>query len=739
MYNEHSKLTLTLKRAFPMSVTQQIKDRIDIVTYVQDHVPDLKKAGRYYKACCPFHSESTPSFVVNPESQSWRCFGACAEGGDIFTFAQKANGWNFAEALRELGQRAGVEVKKRTPQQKAQESRLDKLRGLMETAEKWYHEYLLSDDPQAEQALIYTLEKRGFNEQTIRNWKIGYAPDGWHTMLDALREIGYSDDDIVDAGMATRNDKGNVYDRFRNRLMIPIRDERGRVIAFGARILDPEDSPKYLNSPQTPLFDKSKTLFGLDRAKSAIRDTDTAVIVEGYMDVIQAHQAGYNNVIAQMGTAMTEAQLALIAPRYAKNIVMALDADDAGQNATRRSLEVARNALQADYMGKMSVDIRVLQIDDAKDPDDVLRETPEKWASYVKNATPVADFVIDMETSDLDDNASIAARQQVAQNILPILTATESNYLQKENVQKLALRLRIDETDLLDWARELERIQAKKKSKRIITQSNPPPKVSDTPYDAPPLPDDEFYNGNSEEPPPFLGVDEDFMESYPSDAGDYQEPTEASEPVPTLQLKPLSSRNASRATEAYCLRMLLLDPTTLAHVNRKLRELAGENQKLSTGPLKELCPEDFSQGDYRILLEALQAALRQDDADPLDYLQDALDESLVDEIASLLLDEQNNIHRRVGMRLEGEFEQIWSNFARSIRPGINTQHDVIQRALKVRHQRLEREQQEIRFLLEDAHRGQDKVAEKSYFEQTVPTMQALRLLQQALNQRTNAW
>lgn len=712
-----------------MSVTQQIKDRLDIVTYVQDYVPDLKKAGRYYKACCPFHGEKTPSFVVNPDTQSWRCFGACAEGGDVFTFAQKVNGWDFAEALRELGQRAGVEVKKRSPEQQAQDSHVDKLRGLLETAEKWYHEHLLEGDQKSKEAFQYTLEKRGFNEETIRNWKIGYAPDGWRNMLDALKEIGYSEEDVVEAGIATRNDKGNVYDRFRNRLMIPIHDDRGRVVGFGARALAPDDEPKYLNSPQTPLFDKSQTLFGLNHAKTAIRDTETAVIVEGYMDVIQAHQAGYENVVAQMGTAMTESQLNLIAPRYAKNIIMALDSDDAGQNATRRSLEVARNALQADYMGKMSVDIRVLQIDDAKDPDDVIRETPEKWEGYVKEAKPVAEFVIDMETADLDSKSSVTARQQAAQNILPILTASENNLYTRDNLQKLALRLRIPEKDLLAWARELERIEANKKPKY-----SPPPTARQY-DDTPPPPIEDDYYHHSEEPPPFF--DEDGYIPQDSYDGDYQS---APPPEPVKKISPvLSSRKASRATEAYCLRMLVLDPATLAHVNRKFRELAGENQGLLTGPLGEFCTEDFSQGDYRVLLQALQSALRQDEVEPLDYLQDILDENLLDELASLLLDEQQEIHRIVGMRLEGEFVQIWEDFARSIRPGINTQNDVILRALKVRHQRLEREQQEIRFLLEDAQRLADKEAEKSYFEQTVPTMTALRLLQQEFKQQTTAW
>lgn len=704
-----------------MSVTQQIKDRLDIVQYIQEFVPDLKKAGRYHKACCPFHGEKTPSFVVNADTQSWRCFGACAEGGDIFTFAQKMNGWDFSEALRELAERTGVELKKRSPEQQAQDEKLDKWRGLMETAAKWYHEYIFSDDAKAEQTLIYAIEQRGFTEQTIKDWGIGYAPDGWHHMLNALKEIGYNEDDIVAVGLASRNDKGNIYDRFRNRLMIPIRDDRGNVVGFGARALDPDDAPKYLNSPQTSLFDKSSTLFGLDRAKSSIRDSETAVIVEGYMDVIQAHQAGFTNVVAQMGTAMTEAQIKLLAPRHAKNIVMALDADDAGQNATRRSLEVARTTLMEDYMGKMAIDIRVLQIDDAKDPDDVLRETPEKWADYVKAAVPVADFVINMEMADLPANASVAVRQQVAQKILPILTASENNLYTKDNVQKLALRLHIPESDLLGWARELERIEQAKKPK-----ARPPQRL-----EMPPLLDDDYHH-SSEEPPPFFEYDDDVVsDEY---RGQTQEQPSVSAPMPQL-----SGRSASRATEAYCLRMLLLNPSTMAQVNRKLRQLADNNPQMLAGPLAEFCVEDFSQGDYRVVLDALQLAMQQDTAEPLDYLQETIDDNLVEEVSILLLDEPDDVHHKVNQRLQGEFADIWGKFARSIRPSIDTQADVVRRALKVRHQRLEREQQEIRFLLEDAQRNGETEAEHSYFAQSIPTIRALRLLQQELKRETVAW
>lgn len=711
-----------------MSVTQQIKDKLDIVQYIGEHVPTMKKAGRYYKACCPFHGEKTPSFVVNPDTQSWRCFGACAEGGDLFTFAQKLHGWTFSEALRELGQRAGVEVRKRTPQQEQEEERLEKLRGMLTTASQWYHEHLLSDDAQAQRALFYTEKERGFSRETIQKFEIGYAPAGWSMMLDELKKVGYSEDEVLAAGLASRNDKGRIYDRFRNRLMIPIRDERGRVIGFGARALDPNDNPKYLNSPQSAIFDKSGTLFGLDLAKRSIRDTDTAVIVEGYMDVIQAHQAGFTNVIAQMGTAMTETQLQLLTPRYAKKVILALDADEAGQNAMRRSLEVARQTLQADYMGKMQADIRVLQIDDAKDPDDVLRQTPQKWQGYVDNALPVADFVIKQETADLPTNPSLQERQSAAQRILPILTASENNLYKQDNLQKLALKLHIPEGDLLAWAQELQRIEQAKKPRR------PAPTFDE--HLPPPISEDELYS-TSIEPPPFFDFDDDDLPPEYYEGESYGMPAA---PVVTAPPRPrlpkLTSRSSSRATEAYCLRMLLLEPTLLAQVNRKMRELAQNNTRLLKGPLCELVTEDFSQGDYRALLSELKAAVTQDDVEPLDYLRHALDESLIDEMNALLVDEVQEVHRHVNQRLGAEFEDIWKQFARRVRPGIDNQADFIRRALKVRHQRLEREQQEIRFLLEDAQRNHDKDAERMYYEQTVPAMSALLLIQKELGQQS---
>lgn len=695
-----------------MSVTQQIKDKLDIVQYVQQHVPDLKRAGRYYKACCPFHAENTPSFVVNPDTQSWRCFGACAEGGDIFTFAQKKHGWSFRDTLHELGEIAGVQVKQRTPQQQAREENLDRLRGMLQTAADFYHEQLLADTPEAQQTLVYTTQKRGFNHETITQWQIGYAPAGWSNLLDMLTNLGYSADDVVDAGLASRNDRGNVYDRFRNRLMIPISDERGRVIGFGARALAPDDTPKYLNSPQSDLFDKSSTLFGLDKAKQSIRDSETAVIVEGYMDVIQAHQAGYRNIVAQMGTAMTEAQLKLIVPRYAKKIILGLDQDDAGQNATRRSLEVARKALQDDLVGKLDVDIRVLQIDGAKDPDDVLRETPDKWAEYIKAAMPVADFVIDMEAAGLAPNASLQERQAVAENVLPILTASENNIYKQENIQRLALRLRIPENDLMAWAQELRRIEQSRQQQRQRYQDKPPP-VQDE------------YGASSEEPPPLsLNFDED---DIPPDFDDESEfAPQVRTPAPKRRM--LTTSNISPKTEADCLRVILYSPQSISLVNRKFRELADGNPSMLAGPLCELDPRDFGIEIHRTLLATIQEALSQEDSEMLEYLREEFDEILVEQINELMQDDEARIASSLQNRQKADLEDVFGKTSRTGVSSTQLTENMMKHFLDLRVHRLKREHNEIRFMMEDAQQNQDKEAEKLYFAQAFPITQALNRL-----------
>ena len=645
-----------------MSVTDEIKSRIDIVGYVQRHVPELKKAGRNHKACCPFHNEKTPSFVVNPERQTWHCFGACSEGGDLFTFAQKIHGWDFKEALRELGAEAGVQLQPQTPEQKTLSDRIEGLRGLVKAAADLFHDRLHSGDGAS--ALAYIREERGLRDETITAFQLGYAPASWDWLLKTLRGLGYGDDDIVEVGLAVRNENGRVYDRFRNRLMIPIRDERGRAVGFGARALDSEEAAKYINSPQSVVFDKSRLLFGLDRGRRAIRDSGTAVIAEGYMDVIQAHQAGFFNVVAQMGTAMTEKQIQLIAPRFARRIVLALDADEAGQSAARRSLDVARQAITRDFAGRMNVDMRVLRVPDGKDPDDFLRKSPGKWDSLIAGAPSIADFVIEMETKDLSPDANVIERQALAASILPILLASENNLYRQENLQKLSRRLRIGERELLSWARESLPVD------RPVKPSTPP--------EAPP----EFW----------------------FDEGDVilADATEGTSTEDEAEPRSGSGGRQSPALEPYCLSLLLKNPNLLYLANRKLRELAGDDEDLLRGPLSELGVEDFTRSQYRALMERLLDSMAQDDQEPLDYLASVVDDELQTEIEGLLIDESEAVSRTMRRNFQVDLNDILKR--RSIRggPGHSDHDELISRALQLRLIRLENERIEMQYLQEEA-------------------------------------
>ena len=652
-----------------MSVTDEIKARIDIVSYVQRFVPTLKKAGRNHKACCPFHNEKTPSFVVNPERQTWHCFGACAEGGDLFTFAQKMHKWDFKEALGELAQEAGVQLRRQTPQERTRDDQLERLRGIISSAADIYHKQFLHPGASAIQA--YVFKKRSLSKDSVQSFQIGFAPESWDFALQALTALGYSEDEIIDAGLAARSDKGRVYDRFRNRLMIPIRDERGRVVGFGGRALDPNEPAKYINSPQSALFDKSQLLFGLDSAKAAIRETGLAVIVEGYMDVIQAHQAGYRNVVAQMGTAMTEAQIMRITPRFANKIVIALDADEAGQSATRRSLEVARQTLARDYAGKLAVDLRILQVPSGKDPDDYLRETPEAWEGLVNSAQAVADFVIDMETENLSAVASMQERQHLARQILPILFASENNLYQQENIQKLARRLRISERDLLTWAGEQQPSEshANRRARSALdtdagrlTDASPPP---------------EYWDNDADDVPPDLDDDH-----------------HTARPVASSQ---------GRAIEPYCLSLLLQHPSLLVQVNRKLRELAGNDDGLLNGPLRELCVEDFTQSQYRTLMAYLQEAMAQDDMEPLDFIGKAIDDELVAEYRSLLVERPATVSNLMFGVFGVDMLDILKR--RPLRGNVmlEMQNELVSRALRLRMERLEQERFEMQYLQEEAN------------------------------------
>ena len=293
-----------------MTVVDDIKARTDIVDLIQARVP-LKKAGRNFKANCPFHNEKTPSFVVFPERGTWHCFGACGEGGDVFSFIQRADKLTFSETLSRLAERAGVTMPETRRQDESERKQNEELYTVLQNAAD-YFERILIHSPAGEQARRY-LKERGINDETIKDFQLGMAPKAWEGLKGHLSDLGHTEEQMQAAGLIIERDGDSegAYDRFRERLMFPIRDTKGRVIGFGARALD-DSQPKYLNSPQTPLFDKSGSLFAIDRAQQAIRDEGEVVLVEGYMDALQAHQVGFANVVAIMGTALTERQVTLV-------------------------------------------------------------------------------------------------------------------------------------------------------------------------------------------------------------------------------------------------------------------------------------------------------------------------------------------------------------------------------------------------------------------------------------------
>jgi DNA primase len=444
-----------------MSAVEEIKDRLDIVEVIQTYVP-LKKAGRNYKGLCPFHAEKTPSFVVFPDTGTWHCFGACGTGGDVFTFITKQENLDFGEALRILAQRAGVELEPRSPQAAEAEQLLALLREINQAAAVYFH-HLLSNSDEARRARTY-LDGRGLSLETLDRFQVGYALDQWDGLLRYLTGKGYRLSDIAEAGLLVeREDKSGYYDRFRARVVFPIRDHRGRTIGFGGRVLD-DGVPKYVNSPQTPLFDKSSVLFGLDVARQGIRVTGEAVIVEGYMDVLMAHQCGINNVVAQMGTALTEQQLRRL-KQYSQRLILALDSDLAGDQATLRGLDVAREVMDREtvpvptpwglirFEDRLAADIRIVALPPGHDPDEVIRESPARWAQLIAGAKPLMDYYFEAYTGDLD-LATAQGKSAAVRRLGPLLVELGDRVQRTHYLQRLARIVQMDERTLWQQIRE---------------------------------------------------------------------------------------------------------------------------------------------------------------------------------------------------------------------------------------------------------------------------------------------
>ena len=561
------------------SVVDEIKERLDIVEVVGGYVP-LKKSGRYYKASCPFHHEKTASFFVFPDSGAWRCFGACSTGGDVISFVQKRENLDFREALRLLAERAGVDLDRdRDP---AVLSQLNILYEINESAATYFHHQLVSEAVGAE-ARAY-LERRAVNAETVERFQLGYASGGWEHLIAYLRGRGYDDNAIERAGLLIRREDGGVHDRFRHRLVIPIRDIQGRVIGFGGRILGAGE-PKYLNSPQTPLFDKGDVIFALDLAKRSIRARDQVILVEGYMDVISAHQRGFSNVVAAMGTSVTPQQLKRLG-RYTQNLVFALDADAAGVNATLRSIHTVREALVNPavpvptarggmrYEKRLGAVIKIAVMPPGQDPDDVVRQDPDQWQQLIESATPLVDYYFQQAAGGLDLHSAFG-KAELVKEMLPIISEIDDPIERRHYVGRLATLAGAPEREidlqLEAYARSLGRISQRAQSS------------------APPEPDDEFG-------PPAAG----------NEAGSATRRTAKSD------------RTNEVGAEEYVLALLLGYPDLLAWADDELASLR----------LHPISAEDFQQPVNRAIFDAQQEFLYSDAAESSPDLYSRLDTSL---------------------------------------------------------------------------------------------------------------
>ncbi len=424
---------------------EQIKERLSIVDVVGSYIK-LTKAGSSYKALCPFHHEKSPSFNVSPSRDAYYCFG-CNRGGDIFTFVEEIEGIEFIGALKILADRAGVELKRDAGESRTER---DRLLELMEDTTLFYERHMLANS-----AVKEYLTGRGLVEETIRSFRIGYAPNEWRLLYEYLHSKGYSDPEIDRAGLTKQTEGKPPYDRFRGRVMFPIFDQNGRVVAFSGRVFgeqknqDGTDVAKYINSPEGLLYDKSSIMFGYDRAKQSIRQQNFTILVEGQMDLIMAHQAGTLNTVAVSGTALTEKHLALL-KRLSDNVVFAFDADDAGLNATARAFRIAL----ASGMG-----VRVAAIPEGKDPADFIKSHvgdllgAAAWAEVVASSKHIIDFYLSALSARGLEKTKF--RDEVIDKVLPLVIEIPSKIEQAHFIIEIARKLGVPESAVWEDVKRL--------------------------------------------------------------------------------------------------------------------------------------------------------------------------------------------------------------------------------------------------------------------------------------------
>jgi len=467
-------------------VLLEIKNRLDIIDVVSEHVV-LKKSGKNYWGLCPFHKEKSPSFSVNPDKGIYKCFG-CGEGGDPISFLMKVNNESFFEVISELAQKYNLQLPSYGNYSEKVELRT-KIYDLNAEAAKYYKDKLLNS-PEAKQAKDY-LEARGITKEVIEKFSIGYSLKQADGLMSHLMDKSKPGFDLLDkAGLVSKKSTGGGYcDRFRHRIMVPIQDDKGNIIAFGARALEDSQNPKYLNSPDTPVFNKSRSLFALYQAKENIRKSDSVLIMEGYFDVISAHTHGLTNVVATLGTALTEQHLKILA-KYtdSRRIYLAFDVDDAGINATNRGAEVIKNVFSGlgsikqfdenftasgDINDRTSCEIRVISTNTGKDPDEFIRnEGIEAYNNLITQAPLLIDYQINriIKSKGLLDNPQ--TKSHLVKELIPILAEIKNSIIMDEYIELISKRLSVSTESLaIEVKKSLQNLTSEKKIK-IQQQTN---------------------------------------------------------------------------------------------------------------------------------------------------------------------------------------------------------------------------------------------------------------------------
>ncbi len=407
-----------------MDDLELIKSKINIVDLVSEYLP-LKKAGVNFKTACPFHPEKNPSFIVSPERQIWHCF-SCGRGGDIYKFLMEKEGMDFKEALELLAKKAGVTLKKTSVKKDTK----DKLFEANLKAQEFFH-FILTKHNFGKEALEY-LQKRGLTDQTIKEFGIGYAPNSWESLTKFLFKRGFTAAELINCGLAVAS-KASCYDRFRGRVTFPLIDNKDRVIGFSGRVILPQE-PKYINTPQTTIFDKSSYLFGINLAKTDIKLKNEAILVEGEMDVILSHQMGIKNIVAVKGSALTAGQVELL-KKYTENLSLCFDMDLAGDSASRRGIDIAES---------LGMNIKVIEVKGGKDPADAVLSDPKLWQQAVEEATPIYDYYL-RSVEKRYDSKKPADLKKIAEELVPIWAKIQDDFVREHYTQKLSALVHMEE------------------------------------------------------------------------------------------------------------------------------------------------------------------------------------------------------------------------------------------------------------------------------------------------------